>query len=345
MVSKANWACSMCGMYSSRKESVRRHINNENIHMGNGTIISYSDSLIARQAGLYVSNPAVPGMYNGQKSPLPNSPKKMVEMFEKAFMQKMAEKMAEKTVNTTTLEPRSQPSYNNNNIVSTENWLNYFFRNIENLFGIEGYICPSCLMIQPVKLSYSEAENSGGYSTRLSLPCSPLREYVSEPAISQYRSYITQNGFASQLKRWLDFILPNTKHKKIAAIRVRDPGLRNAIFAVRLAADKSESDPKRKRYVSLQYSREKCYELLLPTDTNPNHWSIRVIENGVTSLMDEDEVIDYLSITKNSTYGFFRTKIQNAYLKSPRIPGGCIYLIMLVFGNQTHTVSNVYDIE
>jgi NADPH:quinone reductase-like Zn-dependent oxidoreductase len=66
MVSKPNWACSMCGMYSSRKESVRRHINNENIHMGNGTIISYSDSLIARQAGLYVSNPAASGLHNGR---------------------------------------------------------------------------------------------------------------------------------------------------------------------------------------------------------------------------------------------------------------------------------------
>ena len=311
--------------------------------MGNGTIISYSDSLIARQAGLYVSNPAASGLHNGRKIPLPNSPKNMVEMFEKVLMQKMVEKMAEKTVNTT-LEPRTQPSYNNN-IMSTENWLNYFFKNIEHLFGIEGHICLGCLMIQPVKLSYSEGENSGGCSTSIPLPCFPLPEYVSEPAIRKYQSYITQNGFASQLKRWVDLILPNTKHKKIAAIRVPDPGPRNAIFAVRLAADKSESDPKRKKYVSLRYCRERCYELLLPTDTNPNHWSIRVIENGVTSLMDEDEVIDYLSITKNSTYGFFRTKIQNAYLKSPQIPGECIYLIMLVFNNQTHTVSNVYDIK
>jgi hypothetical protein len=74
-------------------------------------------------------------------------------------MQKMVEKMAEKTVNTTTLEPPTQPSYNNN-IMSTENWLNYFFKDIEHLFGIEGYICLGCLMIQPVKLCYSEAENS-----------------------------------------------------------------------------------------------------------------------------------------------------------------------------------------
>jgi hypothetical protein len=167
-------------MYSSRKESVRRHINNENIHMGNGTIISYSDSLIARQAGLYVSNPAVPGIYNGQKSPLPNSPKKMVEMFEKGFMQKMAEKMAEKTVNTTTLEPRTQPSYNNN-IVSTENWLNYFFRNIENLFGIEGYICPSCLMIQPVKLTRK---------LKIVEDIAPVFHYLVLPYVSMYQNQL-----------------------------------------------------------------------------------------------------------------------------------------------------------
>jgi hypothetical protein len=85
-------------------------------------------------------------------------------------------------------------------------------------------------MIQPVKLSYSEAENSEGFSTRLSLPCFPSPDYVSEPAIRKYQSYITQNGFASLLKRWVDLILPNTKQKNIAAIRVPDPRPANAIF-------------------------------------------------------------------------------------------------------------------
>ena len=56
-MSKPNWACSVCGMWSGRKESVRRHIDNPNIHMGNGIEISFSDSLIARLTGTTLPNP------------------------------------------------------------------------------------------------------------------------------------------------------------------------------------------------------------------------------------------------------------------------------------------------
>ncbi|MGI8831888.1 MAG: hypothetical protein ACR2IS_04545 [Nitrososphaeraceae archaeon] len=340
-MSKPNWACSICGMYSGRRESVQRHIDNPNIHIGNGTVISFSDSLIRRQAGFYVSNPATTREYRGREHPFfPNTSKKMFNMFEKALSQKMAEEMAKKTINAA-FEPHSEPS-SNNIVMSTENWLICFFKNTQDLFGIDGRICLRCLTIEPVKLSYTEAENIGGYSGRLRLPCLPLSEYVSGPTIRQYRRYIKQNGFPSQLKIWLDFMLPNTKQKKIEAIRVPEARPGNATFAVRLAASKSISDPIKKKYVSLQYSNEKCYDLLLPTDTNPNHWSIRAIEDGLTTLMDEDEIIDYLSITKHSTYGFFRTKTENPNPHSPRIRGGCLYLIMLVFGNETHTIDNVY---
>jgi hypothetical protein len=50
MTSKPNWACVLCGMYSSRKYSVKRHIRN--VH-GNGPILRYIDYLTGRQAGYY----------------------------------------------------------------------------------------------------------------------------------------------------------------------------------------------------------------------------------------------------------------------------------------------------
>jgi len=51
MTSKPNWACAGCGMYSSRRSSVKRHV--QNIH-GSGQIVSYMDYFIGRQAGFYL---------------------------------------------------------------------------------------------------------------------------------------------------------------------------------------------------------------------------------------------------------------------------------------------------
>jgi hypothetical protein len=50
MTSKPNWACVVCGMYSSRKYSVKRHI--QNVH-GSGTILRYIDYVTGRRAGYY----------------------------------------------------------------------------------------------------------------------------------------------------------------------------------------------------------------------------------------------------------------------------------------------------
>lgn len=52
---KPRWACAMCGMYSSRKYSVKRHINN--LHDGIGNIVSFIDYIAGRRQGVYFPNP------------------------------------------------------------------------------------------------------------------------------------------------------------------------------------------------------------------------------------------------------------------------------------------------
>ena len=56
---KPNWACASCGMYSSRKSSVKRHI--QNIHSGNANFVSFVDYLAGRKSGLYW--PSLPPTY------------------------------------------------------------------------------------------------------------------------------------------------------------------------------------------------------------------------------------------------------------------------------------------
>jgi hypothetical protein len=50
MTSKPNWACVVCGMFSSRKYSVKRHIHK--IH-GHGPYLRYIDYVTGRQTGYY----------------------------------------------------------------------------------------------------------------------------------------------------------------------------------------------------------------------------------------------------------------------------------------------------
>jgi hypothetical protein len=56
---KPNWACASCGMYSSRKSSVKRHI--QNIHGGNANFVSFVDYLAGRKSGFYW--PVLPPTY------------------------------------------------------------------------------------------------------------------------------------------------------------------------------------------------------------------------------------------------------------------------------------------
>ena len=53
LTGKPRWACAMCGMYSSRKFSVKRHI--ENLHKGIGNIVSFIDYIAGRRQGVYFS--------------------------------------------------------------------------------------------------------------------------------------------------------------------------------------------------------------------------------------------------------------------------------------------------
>src|SRR5438874_2104853 len=51
-MSKPNWSCSACGMYSSRRWSVERHIFN--LHNGNSEVVPFVDYLVGRQSGVYL---------------------------------------------------------------------------------------------------------------------------------------------------------------------------------------------------------------------------------------------------------------------------------------------------
>lgn len=50
---KMNWTCTSCGMSSGRKFSVKRHIDNYNIHGGDGQVVSFVEYTLGRREGKY----------------------------------------------------------------------------------------------------------------------------------------------------------------------------------------------------------------------------------------------------------------------------------------------------
>jgi hypothetical protein len=313
-VSKPNWACSACGMYSGRKESVVRHIRNKNVHNGYASVIPFIDSLIARRSGFYA------GQYEGRKN-LVRHLNTGFELFQKVLPEKMAEKMAEKWVSNSP-QFQLQPSYP---LPLIYNHLDNFFADAENLFAIEASICN--LAIEPVKILYAESHRP--VKIIFCSHLNPSTGFQQEQDLPQY-------GFVSSLKSWVDYVLPTIKQKKIVALRIPETEQKNSISMVSVTDESSlHSDVKA---VNLEYSAQTCQELLIDdADTILSSWRRRVIETG-TAFLSELEVIDYLMATEKSTFGFFRIRARDKNSSLCRKHEGSLYLVMLVFNIKTPTI-------
>jgi hypothetical protein len=98
---KANWVCSICGMYSNRKSSVKRHITNQ--HDGEASLVPFIEYMVGRNSGLYSPpKPSVqsPPSFSLIPTSLPKNQNKekqtAVEVFEEEFMKEIAKLAAKK---------------------------------------------------------------------------------------------------------------------------------------------------------------------------------------------------------------------------------------------------------
>ena len=313
--------------------------------MGNGIEISFSDSLIARLTGTTLPNPVTSNKYNRRNSNFfPKTPEKMFALFEKAFSQKMADKIADNIVNFDLTHQYWPTYYNYNYNLPNVNYTNDFFTSIKDLCALEMQVCPKCLMIEPAKVCYAKGEPHVGIRSFISLPCCPPPSYQPESQKGQHLRVLMESRIYPHLKKWLDVLMPSPKDRRIVAFPVSQLSPSNSRCKVRLSVNNSESDSTTKKYVAIEYLKEKCYDLLLSSHTESNHWSTRVVQNGSTTLADDNEVMDYLACTKHSTYGFFRTIPKTPFHHSERISSVSIYLIMLLIGNKLiPAIDNVLD--
>lgn len=92
-MSKPQWVCAQCSMWSGRKSSVKRHI--AKIHGGKSTIVSYIDYLIGRLSGTYM--PGKPPQYiSKEKTSGPFSVTDRIMAYEKGFWEEMGRKAVQR---------------------------------------------------------------------------------------------------------------------------------------------------------------------------------------------------------------------------------------------------------
>jgi hypothetical protein len=133
MATKPNWVCTNCGMWSGRKDSVKRHVKNQ--HGGSSSIVSYINYLVGRDSGLYT-----------QSTPPTYQRKTMTD----SLMDELYREFAREVVRHAFIWPYLiNPPYKNSTIDQQPRPYYSFWTDI---FGLGAYICTSCLAIKPFKL-------------------------------------------------------------------------------------------------------------------------------------------------------------------------------------------------
>jgi hypothetical protein len=95
-MNKPNWVCVGCGMWSSRKYSVKRHISN--VHNGFSMMVSFTEYVVGRQTGIYLPPiPAAPAVGRDIKSREPYR-SAQDRMFSIGFWKEMGRDAARKKI-------------------------------------------------------------------------------------------------------------------------------------------------------------------------------------------------------------------------------------------------------
>ncbi len=91
---KPNWVCSICGMWSNRKYSVKRHIKNK--HEGNASLVKYIDYVVGRQSGIYQPSSSTSFPNSSETIYQQKEEKTPLKIFEEEYLKEKARLAARK---------------------------------------------------------------------------------------------------------------------------------------------------------------------------------------------------------------------------------------------------------
>jgi hypothetical protein len=286
-MSKPNWACSGCGMYSSRRWSVERHILN--LHDGIGSVVPFVDYLIGRKSGFYLPKirPTFV-MKNATKTVT------VMDAFKNEFLKGFASKAVNKALSSSQMQSQQFDfqRFGNNRapyLYPSQFEPSHIIPRPEDVFGFEIYVCKKCSSIEPIIVSFNDGQEGGskmGWAT-----CCGLKKLD--------QKNLNDNNLRQKIQNKLKYCVQTWTSKKPGLVAIKIPeGFHGN--SIRLLQEGN------KRSISLEYSSEKNIELDIDDE---NSWAPKCIRAGTTALTD-DELSDFLNKTGNATFGFFTVKIK-----------------------------------
>src|SRR6266487_5348011 len=158
-MSKPNWACSGCGMYSSRRWSVERHILN--LHNGNSNVVSFVDYLAGRQSGFYLPKFRPTFVKKNATKTVT-----VMDTFKDELLKGFASKAVNKALSSSHMQ--NQQSLNFQGFGSNgapyfypSQFLSHIIPKPEEIFGFQIYVCKKCSSIEPIIVSFSDGQEGG----------------------------------------------------------------------------------------------------------------------------------------------------------------------------------------
>jgi hypothetical protein len=287
-MSKPNWACSSCGMYSSRRWSVERHILN--LHDGISNVVPFVDYLVGRQSGFYL--PKFRPTFVKK-----NATKTVTAM--DTFKDELLKGFASKAVNKALSSSQMQNHQFLNFQGFGSNGAPYFYPNLflshiiprpEDIFGFKIYVCKKCSSVEPIIVTFSDSQEGGskmGWAT-----CCGLKKL-------DQKNLNDNNELQQKVQAKLRYCVKTWTNNKPMLTAIRIPESFHGTSIKLLGEDDKQS-------ISLEYSSEKIIELDID---DMNHWAPRCVSAGTLS-MSNNNLDDFLNKTEKATFGFFTVKMR-----------------------------------
>ncbi|HEY7107962.1 MAG TPA: hypothetical protein VH415_00895 [Nitrososphaeraceae archaeon] len=306
-------------MFSGRRESVMRHINNPRIHSGRALTIPFIDYISGirnRIQGPSLNDHFYPDTNTEIKTP--NVENGLFDRLWKEVEQIHLKRTAESIVNTW----QYQGQYSGGVLTGSRSTIRRIVHYAgEKIFAIRGAFCSKCFTIEPIILGYGSSvkANIASVSDQVHIEC---RDEFGMPETQVHNSlkYISTNGFPQAIREWIKTMWSSNGRMRIVALMLPDPeamgeannntsdkmsaksasshsgtlkGERKNSILVKLIFDdvnKSCSLPQEKREITFSYNSSDFFDLI-------NYSELRTFE----PISNEDHIVDKKSGTTDKS--------------------------------------------
>jgi hypothetical protein len=289
-MSKPNWACSVCGMYSSRRWSVERHILN--LHNGISNVVPFVDYLVGRKSGFYLPKFRPTFVKKNATKTVT-----VMDTFKDELLKAVAFKAVNKAPSSSTLQNHQFdfPRFGNIGAPYLYPSQSYFepshiIPRPEDIFGFKIYVCKKCSSVEPIIISFNNGQEGGSKMSWAT--CCGLKK-LDQKNLNDDNIELQQK-VQNKLKDCVD--IWTNKKPGLLVIKIPEGFHGNSVRLLQEGAHKS---------ISLEYSSEKNIEL----DIDENYWAPSCVRAG-TMALSHDDLSDFLNKTKNATFGFFTVKVK-----------------------------------